>query len=443
MASRALERMVSKELGVYSRKPILEAGNPAINELLRPNARDAFPLNRFHDYSRLPMEHWREWIDFDAITAELMKNKRISKLVEIEGSAALEKTLKEVMNWRAMTSYEEEWSNRTGAEIKKSVVEPSKGLPADANEENAKGAAKDLHDRIAERGNASLMDLGCGGGGTIIPVIAELYPEERRKLDVHLVDVTNAGLKETKRKLKAMGVRNVKTYKTNFYELAYRVIGAKTPPRLFNPLRLLSGVALGKKARALRGKLDVIVSGAALHHAADVEPIFKAVSEMTRKDGTVHLFDWGHSRTETQTINLNDPRLKEKVYPVANAPSHLDTIRAMSQTWLSLWGYAPEAKELLVKRLNQGGEFNFAEWLTENKARLEPLREKPKSRFRLLRKKEGYLPWCMEGHRNPAEYVRLLEKYGFKTETSYPLARPGTDHTGNMLYLMSAKKKSA
>jgi SAM-dependent methyltransferase len=433
-AERALKREVFKELGVFKGGKLSRASNPEIHAMLRPFENAEYPLNRFHDYSRVPWEHIREWVNFEKLEVALRKNEKINALAE-KHPTAFNESMENALNWRAIKAYEEEWKHLSGGDISQKVVAPSGGMPAQANEANARNAANAIKEKLAKKKTVRVVDLGCGGGGTIIPVIEKLSPEERGKVEVHLVDVMGAGLRQAKRELKKRGVKKVKTVKTNFYDLSSLLTGENLPERRFNPLRLMSRAKLRDYTKKAKGKADVVISGAALHHASDMQPIFNGINEMLSKNGELHLFDWGHYRTSKQTLDLGS-KVMEKQVPTTDGsgPSVRDTVFSMTDAWMGLFGYGEKTKSRMKLRrdMARSREFNFIEWIKENKGMLK--KEAPKGK--------DWKPFALEGHRLPSYYARGLKLAGLKVErVTMPFSKPGETNTGNLLYLISARKK--
>lgn len=433
-SERALKREVFKELGVFKGGKLSRASNHEIHSMLRPFENAEYPLNRFHDYSRVPWEHIHEWVDFEKLESALRRNERINALAE-KHPDAFKREMESALKWRAIKAYEEEWKHLSGGDISKKVVAPSGGLPSQANEANARNAANAIKEKLAEKKTVRVVDLGCGGGGTIIPVIEKLSPEERKSVEVHLVDVMGAGLRQAKKELKKRGVKKVKTVKTNFYDLSSLLTGENLPERRFNPLRLMPRAKLRAYAKNAKGNADVIVSGAALHHASDMQPIFNGINEMLSEKGELHLFDWGHYRTSKQTIDLGS-KVMEKRVPTTDGsgPSVRDTVFSMTDAWMGLFGYGEESKsrKKLHSDMALSREFNFTNWIRENQGLLK--KEAPKGK--------DWKPFALEGHRLPGYYARGLRQAGLKVESvTMPFVKPGETHTGNLLYLISARKK--
>ncbi|PJD00886.1 hypothetical protein COU38_03965, partial [Candidatus Micrarchaeota archaeon CG10_big_fil_rev_8_21_14_0_10_54_18] len=403
-SEKRLRREVFKELGVFKGGKLSRVSNPEIHSMLRPFEHAEYPLNHFHDFSRVPREHIHGWINFEELEATLRKNEEINKLANANPET-FKAAVEDALNWRAIKAYEEEWKQLSGADILKKVVKPSGGLPAQANAANAENAAGAIREKLGNKQKVRVMDLGAGGGGTILPIIGMLTPEERKKVEVHLVDVMDAGLRHTKKDLKRLGIKNVKTVKTNFYDLAAAITGEGKPERRFNPLRLLAGAKLNAYAGKARGKMDVIVSGAALHHASDMQPIFNGISALLKKNGELHLFDWGHYRTSNQTIDLDSREMNREVWTTRGyGPSVKDTVKSMTDAWLSLWGFNEESESRRKLRgdLKKGGKFNFAEWINKNQRLLS--KEAPTGR--------DWKPFSLEGHRLPKYYADGLRKAG-------------------------------
>ncbi len=433
---QALRREVFREMGALRGGPLSRTTNPQIQEMLRPFEKEAYPLNRFHDYSRVPWEHITEWVDLEKLESTLRENERINSLAE-KNPGAFSEAVQSALKWRAIKAYEEEWKYLSGEDISKQVVNPSGGLPGQANSANAFNAVQSIRETISRKGRARLMDLGTGGGGTILPIIRMLTPEERENVEVHLVDVMRAGLNATRKKLKGLGVKKIKTIKTNFYDLSVAVGAQQKPERTFNPLRIVPQATLNAYARRAKGKMDVIVSGAALHHASDMQPVFRGLTELLSEGGRLHLFDWGHHRTSSRNVDLDSEKMRREVKVTHGyAPSVKDTVTSMTDAWLSLWGYGEnsESRRKLRRDLKKGRNFNFEKWIQEN--------------IKILKKeapKDGkWKPFALEGHRLPDYYQQGLKNAGLTVDKlEMPFAKPGKISTGNLLYVLSATKRQS
>ncbi len=447
-----LKRLVFKEFGLHSKKPSWKTTNPEIHKMLHPYEgkldtakkrlealnSEKYPLIQAGDFSRLPWEFLPNWVDLGKINEILLKNPKIAKIVRntSNGGTLLEKYRDEALKWRAIKEYSHEWNTATPEMIKKAVVEPAGGIPAKANELNAEVVAEKIRKKIRQNKELKLLDVGTGGGGTVLPIVEKLNPNERKKIKIILLDVMKEGLKETKRKLLGLGLdkEQIITLNANFLELGL----PKMPGKKFDVLEKIRRILRRKKIKRLVGNVDFVVSGAALHHVSDNAPLFSALYRILKPGGEIHFFDWGHYARMKPEMNLS--KLEEPVEGITRglAPLKSHTVLAMNSTWLSLLQYSAKAKEKLVnemkEKIKRKESFNFLKWLEENRGRIQrELKPIPKNAP----------PLFIEGHRPLKMYLKNMRKVGFKIiDAYYPLITKKTKPSDveNLLFLIRAKK---
>jgi len=431
-------------------KTLGEASHRELHRFLNPYEHARYPTRMAGDKTKLPMEFRRGW----SLTLEkilnILNDRELAKRVATDPNIRTEfkKALQEALFERGIRAYEEEWAHLKGKDIAERVVgraQPQKigkktvkPTPWLANEFNARLALLDVRKGISKLKKGqyyTILDIGAGAGGTILPIVERLSPQERSKLRILLVDIMSAGLKEAKEALKKLGLseNQIITVRGNIATM----------------LRY-------EKLKQYLGKIDLVTSGAAIHHTPDVTPIFKAVYNLLKRGGVFCFWDWGHAAWRAPNLKVApkgakvdktgqywEKGLHEKeagpeeafisrgrtrgIHPAYWAPTELQGVKMMFKIWISLLGYPKGEQQRFVKwfdeRVKKGAPINFLEYLK----RLE----KKKPEF-----ESPFLFW--EGHKPPELYQDALMKVGFISERKRPFTIYSTESP--LLYQIKIRK---
>lgn len=395
------------------------------------------------------------WNNVDNLFEIARLDPEISKLVSRQPSLAanVKQELRRALIERAPKAYAEEWSALKPEEIDRLVARSAAGSPpSQANEFNARYALPEIQrgiSRLKPGRRFTIVDLGTGGGGTILPVVEKLSPAQRSRVHLVLVDTMPAGVQKAIVELQRLGVseKQVTPVVANFFEMS--------------------------KSKALQnffGRANLVTAGASLHHTASMNPIFRTVYRLLGKGGTFSFWDWGHQAWRAQNLVVAPKgavvnrtgslmRLGKRVEraprehafvsqnPVIKpgraarlargyaARPHLevDSVRNMLSTWVSLLRYDAVAKQEFVEYFNRqalkGEPINLMDWMSKN------LEGRPLALTASGAREEQANIQVWEGHRPPEFYTRALRQVGFK-------AAPNAFYSSasNLLYHIKLRK---
>jgi SAM-dependent methyltransferase len=399
------------------------------------------------DASRVPIEFGaRQWGHIDFLEKALKDEKSAKELMRDPiARHEFSRAMFDAIQDRALKAYSEEWGELSPQAIKtligRSKTTGKKPTPALANEHNAKLAAEEAMKKLEKGKQVTLVDLGSGGGGTIVPIIDSIPKQHRKNLRVALVDVMPKGLSSTKRKLMRRGLSGKE-----------QVI----------PIRENLGkidASKNKKLLDLTGEADIVVSGAALHHVSSIDPTFMGVNRLLKRGGSFIFWDWGHAAWKAPQLIVAPNAAEVDKYgrqykkgrktveaekgtafvsrgPVrgvtrGRVPTELEGVREMLSTWISLLHYNPKRKANFLswfdRKVQRGEPIEYAEYLKH-------LEGKPIERGM---KPSEIKYW--EGHRPPELYHDSMKRVGLiadnsKPHTVYPTKNP-------LLYQMKVKKR--
>lgn len=436
-------RKVFSAMGVGSKGTLATQSRHDIQRHFAPNAKRKYPSRTYGDASRVPMEFGaRQWGHI-GFMRKALKSPELAKQIAKDPLARIEfeRALFDALQERALKAYAEEWNALSPKAIstligrtKKTGAKPT---PAIANEHNAGMVAQEAMAKLRKGKNVTIVDLGTGGGGTIVPIINSIPREFRKKVRVVLIDVMAPGLKSTRQKLMRRGLEGKE-----------QVIAIREN---------LSRLTQNDKIAHLFGTADIVTGGASLHHVAAIEPTFEGVKRLLKKGGSFIFWDWGNAawraprliiapegarvdkfgryyekgtrtrHAEKRTAFVSRNRI---VGVSGRAPKEMQTVRDMLSTWISLLHF-PEKRKA-----------EFLQWFDMKAARGEPIeyteylkRLEGKSLERGMKRSEIRY-W--EGHRPPELYHDAMKRVGLIGEKTRPFTIYPT--ASSLLYQMKVRK---
>jgi SAM-dependent methyltransferase len=437
-------KRVFEAMGVAGKGPLARESRPDIQRHFEPYSGRRYPSKMSSDASRVPIEFGSKQWGHTAFMQRVLTSPEIAREIARDPVKRMEfeKALFDALQERALKAYSEEWSalspKAISALIGRAKKTASKPTPAIANEHNARMVAQEAMLRLRRGKSVTIVDLGCGGGGTIMPIIASIPKELRSKVRVVLVDVMASGLKSTKQKLQRRGLggrEQVITIKANLAKLLE-----------------------SRRLSQLFGTADIVTSGAALHHVAAIEPTFRGVERLLKKGGAFIFWDWGHAAWKAPRLVVapegakvdkygryyeKGPRAKdagkgtafvsrERVAGVSHgkAPTEYQAVREMLSTWVSLLNYPTVRKA------------EFLEWFDRMAARGEPIEFSQYLRRLEGKRLERGMPRAeikyWEGHRPPELYHDAMRRVGLLGERQTPFTLYSTQSP--LLYQMKVRK---
>ena len=416
---------------------ILFGGDARIESALYLTAK--YPLSRAGDVSKISIEYLkRGWEILNKIERILLKDEGIRKWVRAHGREQLRQIIANAIIERGIRAYEKEWEELKGKDIER-VVRSAKAKgkivppPAIANNYLGQQASKLIKKLLQKEKEVIIADLGCGSGGTILPIISRLSPEERKKVRIILIDIMKKGLEEAAEELQRLGLsqKQIHIFKINLADI-------------------------GKNRKLIStfgGKVTLAVSGAALHHTPDLRSEFAGIKKLLKKGGYFLFWDWMHPawrapkllaaplgyRVEEHGKILVARRKtieapKEHAY-LARAPMkgakkaahELDAAREILSYWITLLGYPEKEKERFLRFFDK-----------------EIKKEEPIDFLKFLKTLVGVKPpagetpfYFWEGHTTPDVYANALAKNGFKPLRGKRIAGRRITHSP-LLYFFQA-----
>lgn len=438
-----IRKRIFKATGVAGKGRLADLSRRSIQRHFDPYAKRGYPAKMSSDASRVPIEYGaRQWGHIDFMRNAL-KSPAIAKQIAKDPLARIEfeRALFDAVQERALKAYAEEWSALSPKAISRLIgrakATGKKPTPAIANERNAAMVAQEAIIRLQKGKSVTIADMGCGGGGTITPIIDSIPREFRSKVRVILVDVMQKGLKSTKQKLMRRGLNGKGQVVT---------INA-------NLSKLVESNSLAK----FFGSADIVTSGAALHHVASIEPTFKGINRLLKKNGSFIFWDWGHAAWKAPRIIIapegtivdkygrayekgTRTRYAEKGTAfigrgetkgvTGKAPKEHQAVREMLSTWISLLHFPKSRKA------------EFLQWFDRKAARGEPIEfGEYIKKLEGTRRQRG-LPQAeikyWEGHRPPELYHDAMRRIGMIGEKTRPLTMYSTQSP--LLYQMKVRK---
>ncbi len=416
-----------------------------IQRYFEPYAGRRYPTGRSSDASRVPIEFGaRQWGHAEFLRNAL-KSPGLAREIARDPIARVEfeKSLFDAIQERALKAYSEEWRNLSpkaiSALIGRAKATGTKPTPQIANEYNAGMVAREAMSGLGKGKNLTIVDLGCGGGGTIVPIIESIPKEFRHRIRVVLVDVMQKGLDSSRKKLLRRGLNGkgqIIPIKENISKLMHN-----------------------NKVAHLFGTADIVTTGAALHHVAAIEPTFEGVKRLLKKNGAFIFWDWGHAAWRAPRLVIAPEgarvdkfgRFYEKGLRTVEAekrtafvsrsgisgvskgwvPTEHQTAREMLSTWVSLLNFPAERKAEFLqwfdRKAARGEPIEFAEYLKRLEGRrLE--KGKPHAEIKY---------W--EGHRPPELYHDAMRAVGLIGEGERPFTIYSTQNP--LLYQMKLRKR--
>lgn len=435
---------VFSTMGVAGKEPLAIATRRDIQRHFEPYARRAYPTRMSSDASRVPIEFGaRQWGHVEFLQNSL-KSPEIARQIARDPLARIEfeKAIFDALQERALKAYAEEWSALSPKAISTLIVRAkktaTKPTPTIANEQNAAMVSQEAGQLLRKGKTITIADLGCGGGETIMHAIDRIPMELRGKIRVVLVDVMQKGLESTRKKLMRRGLTGkdqVITIREN-----------------------ISRLMQNNKIAQLFGTVDIVTSGAALHHVAAIEATFEGVKRLLKKGGSFIFWDWGHAAWKAPRLIIAPEGARvgkygrfiekgartrhaekgtafvsrEKIAGITTGwkPTEHQAVREMLSTWVSLLRFPPEKKA------------EFLQWFDKKAARGEPIEfGEYLKRLEGTAIEKGMRPaeikyW--EGHRPPELYHNAMRAVGLIGEKEKPFTIYSTQSP--LLYQMKVRK---
>ncbi len=446
-----IARQVFRAMGLERGTTLAKSSKPEVHKFLQPYAKEPYPTRMAGDRAKLPIEFSiRGWGHLEALKKLVGDRKLAGIIAKTPGGMKLfESALKTAIIKRGLKGYEAEWCNLSPSVVEKGVVARSlpqrigrnifKPTPYLANEYSAKLVLPDVVRGIEKLKHGKLytiVGLGCGAGGTDLPIIERLSKAQRKKIMYVGLDVMGSGLKTDRTELQKLGIPSS------------QIITLRG-----NTGRMNENVAV----RQFFGKADLVTSGATIHHLADVSPVFRGVKSLLKPNGIFCLWDWGHAAWRAPALIVAPEGARVEKHGLhyerglgsveapkghafisrgqttgisrGYAPKEIEAVREMFSTWIRLLVY-PEAEKIRFQKffdnaVRRGEPINFVEYLR----RLEKTQTE-KGEFGQF--------YFWEGHRPPEFYHDAMREAGLIGQKEKPFTIYPTQ--SSLLYQIKVRK---
>lgn len=330
------------------------------------------------------------------------------------------------------------WKESTGVDPKYHglIASAAEGIPLDMNRENARGAAIALNKRMNTAEGATLMDVGFGPGNTTRFTLEELVKLQQKtsgnadlrnvKLVLNCVEPSlKANAEKMVSEFTAHGLKpeNVTIVNGSFYAAAQALNVRGLPDKM--PWDLADAPTL-KALAGLKGKVDVMVSGAAFNNLPLSRVNFATIRKLLRKGGEAHVWDWGGYDTTRRAFRQKD--LDRKIPTDTGSKITVrENIKGFWRFWLEHHGYTARAKPAdapaswkpdekmwteLETHIDTAPVVDVYKWLNENADRLEAHRGD---------RTFTYFGNANRAYRTPEDWQHARQ-FGFSVMTRYPMA---------------------
>ena len=378
-------------------------------DLLEPYRKASYPLSRTGTYLRVTKNFLENWVDINEVV-ERMKKKPILEAEIHKNPEKFTNSLREVMYEIGTNSYTPEWHNPKTYDHLKVIDKAAEGVVI-ANQIIGKELQEHAQKHFATKKTPyTILDVGPGNGSTTVSVISMIEELSKKGLaptnyedhiEIMLLDATGLSIDLTSQRLSdpsckdgfTRPVTNITSIQSNFAEIDKDIC-------IFND------------------SIDAIVSGGAIMHNTNIDPFFKIMYKLLRKDGRMILWDWSAGYTwAAPNLRVGKTRglVKQGLYQIKeeDIPPIRDNI---IDGWMGkhgLFGYHGIRYERLRKKLQHDFEkdmksengFNFIKWLDKNMSGKAPKEETP---YHFI---EGY---------GPREfYTESMKKAGFMNLRDY------------------------
>ena len=440
LARKKLRREISRQLGVRTKKPLVEETPRHIQELFHPfstNPRASYPLAKVHhEYSKLPKETVRNFVSMKSIRKALMQSGRkeaspVQKLFDSMPNLrrGFETSIMNAIRERGIKG--EAFWRKVPKEYIDQIVARARENPTKMNNEVGKVVRNYFGERPKPR---TLLDVGSFSGSTAVGAITCLSAEQKRLLQVVLVDVNELALRKYAiRALVEAGspLKNIRILPTSFYSaaVAYR--------QMLRPLHEKGEPRFAKQFKELIGKVDVVTAGAStLNFATDLNPLLRSVRKMLKPGGVFVDWEWGSEEVTSPTVSVSN--LKREVLEQSGDVrlTKFDAYVSFLNFWMDSYNYPQNVKEKLFSDIEQSRHFNFFVWCEQNVQWMEKQRIKAG-----LEKGADPIGFRNRAYRNGTAMRDAARNLGFSaTEPAYPLAKPGVRDTGNVNWIVTMQK---
>jgi len=333
-----------------------------IEAILDPHGEKPYPMNHVGDFSRFPEETRWDWINAAKLKDAFACMDSGIERVDVHD---FKEMVNPPLDNRGDVKYKGEWiSVQQLGHIKNIIAENP--AAAEANKIIANKIIPAVIEKLRNGGIYRLLDLGIGELGM------------RKNLHIIGVDVMDDARRISKDMLTSSNPEYGGLPSENIHMIE----------AMFGQLHKNEEIIIYK------GKIDGAVSGAAIHHQANIDPFFKFVYSLLSPQGQLEIWDWLHWLWVGEIV---------KVGKGGNVPElYKEGLKQMVKVWIGLHGYSDDYKAIIEKDFYESiytVGFNFHSLMEKYLVGAEILDEK-KTEFQ-----------SAEGHRPPEIYTRVIDHY--------------------------------
>lgn len=282
-------------------------------QILEPYAGMPYPCSRVGTLTRVTRRYMCHWINFPRLTRDICRIPKIEKAMSESRQTRTGKIelVTDVACRIGTLSYTPEWAQVKASKQIDDILEPVTEITQDANNILAKTLEDKIvhHFRSGEKRRLRIMDIGTGSGNTIMPVMRIMENLARRRkipkeylnyIQIFLVDVSRHSLEKTFDRITSTSPM-------------LRTLRQMTPVGNIVPITVnFADIEDNKILNHYKGKIDIVISGAAPCHQSDPLPFFRKMHSLLASEGILNIWDWynGPSWAAPRLKLSNDSRRK-------------------------------------------------------------------------------------------------------------------------------------
>lgn len=292
---------------VDKRRMFFRVKEPFKNLIQPYDPYDKYPMCKIGNFARVTQRYLENWINIEKVIKRIERSKAGSALQglnEDEKRELVTKTLYKIGNDSYLS--EEEWKGVRSFRQIDSTIEPGTGVTLLANNLLARSVEEKVNEFYLNKGLKGkekfvICDIGPGSGNSIVPIIDNIdrmsyrIPAARdyaESLEVILIDGQQEALNKSTQRL-----RKRTAHRDNF----------RFPLKNISQIRENFGnLRNNRQLTDYLGKVDLIISGAAIMHNTYKQPFFSAMYSLLKEEGVFCCWDWNFKNFIAPSIRFGE-----------------------------------------------------------------------------------------------------------------------------------------